>query len=174
MAYAFLTIFPTSKLLHKWTYVNCVCYQTNAILNGKRTRFLKVIAKWNKSNDRCYFSLPIYYLISNESQNTFKAPPIRSLLYVSNMNMIFFVFFLPGEKPHVCLVCGKGFSTSSSLNTHRRIHSGEKPHQCQVCGKRFTASSNLYYHRMTHVKVSQRISLSLSVVLAVALCCGYK
>ncbi|KAL7739361.1 hypothetical protein ACLKA6_003967 [Drosophila palustris] len=57
-----------------------------------------------------------------------------------------------GEKPHICLVCGKGFSTSSSLNTHRRIHSGEKPHECQVCGKRFTASSNLYYHRMTHIK----------------------
>ncbi|KAK3894663.1 hypothetical protein Pcinc_001636 [Petrolisthes cinctipes] len=67
-----------------------------------------------------------------------------------------------------CQVCGKifdrpsllkrhtrthtGFSTSSSLNTHRRIHSGEKPHQCSTCGKRFTASSNLYYHRMTHIK----------------------
>ena len=60
-----------------------------------------------------------------------------------------------GEKPHVCDVCGIGFSTSSSLNTHRRIHSGEKPHQCPVCGKRFTASSNLYYHRMTHIKVNQ-------------------
>ena len=58
-----------------------------------------------------------------------------------------------GEKPHACDVCGKAFSTSSSLNTHRRIHSGEKPHQCQICGKRFTASSNLYYHRMTHNKV---------------------
>lgn len=62
-------------------------------------------------------------------------------------------FLILGEKPHICSVCSKGFSTSSSLNTHRRIHSGEKPHQCQVCGKRFTASSNLYYHRMTHIKV---------------------
>lgn len=72
------------------------------------------------------------------------------------INSSFNSFLLPfsGEKPHICLVCGKGFSTSSSLNTHRRIHSGEKPHQCQVCGKRFTASSNLYYHRMTHVKVN--------------------
>lgn len=73
------------------------------------------------------------------------------------LNTIFFCFCfgpIAGEKPHVCMVCGKGFSTSSSLNTHRRIHSGEKPHECQVCGKRFTASSNLYYHRMTHIKVS--------------------
>ena len=68
-------------------------------------------------------------------------------------------FFLPGEKPHACDVCGKAFSTSSSLNTHRRIHSGEKPHQCGVCGKRFTASSNLYYHRMTHSKVSYTVTL---------------
>lgn len=66
-----------------------------------------------------------------------------------------FCFLRAGEKPHVCDVCGKAFSTSSSLNTHRRIHSGEKPHQCPVCGKRFTASSNLYYHRMTHSKVRQ-------------------
>lgn len=114
-----------------------------------------------------------------------------------------------GEKPYVCNICSKGnnlplnkfvfaatkifffckfmagFSTSSSLNTHRRIHtgkklfdrrlrseyytnsfynficififSGEKPHVCHICNKQFTASSNLYYHRMTHFKVSQTL-----------------
>lgn len=38
-----------------------------------------------------------------------------------NIRYIYFFFFntVAGEKPHICLVCGKGFSTSSSLNTHR-------------------------------------------------------
>ena len=80
------------------------------------------------------------------------------LLLNKQVNVTKINIFL-GEKPHVCDVCGKGFSTSSSLNTHRRIHSGEKPHQCHVCGKRFTASSNLYYHRMTHSKVSIFLTL---------------
>jgi len=69
-------------------------------------------------------------------------------LHVVNMKKLFL-----GEKPHGCTICGKMFSTSSSLNTHVRIHTGERPHECPMCGKRFTASSNLYYHRMTHYKV---------------------
>lgn len=75
------------------------------------------------------------------------------------------MFSFLGEKPHACDVCGKAFSTSSSLNTHRRIHSGEKPHVCKVCGKRFTASSNLYYHRMTHDKVYITNTMNIFTIL---------
>lgn len=78
---------------------------------------------------------------------------IRNYCWQRCWHMFKSMFSFLGEKPHACDVCGKAFSTSSSLNTHRRIHSGEKPHVCKVCGKRFTASSNLYYHRMTHDKV---------------------
>lgn len=48
----------------------------------------------------------------------------QSIIGICNFLYILNVFLSTGEKPHVCSVCGKGFSTSSSLNTHRRIHSG--------------------------------------------------
>lgn len=59
-----------------------------------------------------------------------------------------------GEKPHICGVCGKGFSTSSSLNTHRRIHSGEKPH-----GKSLKNQSSTVYNRRRFIIISSLLFL---------------
>ncbi|XP_015271861.1 PREDICTED: zinc finger protein OZF-like [Gekko japonicus] len=57
---------------------------------------------------------------------------------------------LMGEKPNICIECGKSFLQSSDLINHRRIHTGEKPYTCPDCGRSFSMSSNLLRHRRTH------------------------
>ena len=55
-----------------------------------------------------------------------------------------------GKKRHVCSVCDKGFTWSSSLTRHMRTHTGEKPFVCGVCDKGFTEKSHLTRHMRTH------------------------
>uniref|UniRef100_A0A914KXF1 C2H2-type domain-containing protein n=2 Tax=Meloidogyne incognita TaxID=6306 RepID=A0A914KXF1_MELIC len=54
------------------------------------------------------------------------------------------------RRPHVCQICNKAFSQSSSLSKHMRTHSGERPYKCPHCEKAFTASSILRTHIRQH------------------------
>ncbi|XP_042361117.1 zinc finger protein Gfi-1b-like isoform X1 [Plectropomus leopardus] len=54
-----------------------------------------------------------------------------------------------GEKPHVCKVCGKGFSQSSNLITHSRKHSSYRPFSCPHCQLSFQRRVDLQRHRQT-------------------------
>ncbi|NXI17554.1 ZN154 protein, partial [Irena cyanogastra] len=40
-----------------------------------------------------------------------------------------------GEKPHMCLECGKSFRWRSYLLAHLGVHTGERPYECEECGK---------------------------------------
>ncbi|XP_031552954.1 zinc finger protein 37-like [Actinia tenebrosa] len=55
------------------------------------------------------------------------------------------------QKPkHICDECERSFTRSSTLVTHKRIHSGDKPFSCEVCGRAFRQPGNLSRHRLTH------------------------
>ncbi|XP_002736218.1 uncharacterized protein LOC100373325 [Saccoglossus kowalevskii] len=59
----------------------------------------------------------------------------------------------PQNRKYVCDVCGKGFSRSNTLVTHKRIHTGDKPFKCEDCGRAFRQPGNLTRHRLTHTSV---------------------
>ncbi|XP_065088676.1 zinc finger protein 271-like [Ochlerotatus camptorhynchus] len=55
-----------------------------------------------------------------------------------------------GERPYKCDICGKGFPRTLDMQSHRRTHTGEKPFSCEVCGKSFSRSCRLVLHRRVH------------------------
>lgn len=50
------------------------------------------------------------------------------------------------KKPHICEVCGKGYSEKTLLVRHQNTHESIKLHKCKFCEKRYTRAENLAKH----------------------------
>ncbi|KAM8926983.1 zinc finger protein 574 [Pelodytes ibericus] len=55
-----------------------------------------------------------------------------------------------GERPYPCPNCDKAFRQSTHLKDHLRLHTGEKPFKCDICGKAFTIAVRLSEHKRIH------------------------
>ncbi|XP_021101655.1 zinc finger protein 541 isoform X8 [Heterocephalus glaber] len=51
-----------------------------------------------------------------------------------------------------CSLCGKVFSSASSLSKHYLTHSQERKHICKICSKAFKRQDHLTGHMLTHQK----------------------
>lgn len=61
-----------------------------------------------------------------------------------------YLIFFPGDRPHVCDQCNKGFKDRSLLKRHKRIHEKERPFSCAHCSRLFLSKCELRRHMTTH------------------------
>jgi Putative transcriptional repressor regulating G2/M transition len=50
-----------------------------------------------------------------------------------------------------------GYSSSNTLEAHKRLHLGIRPYKCDICGKSYSQSGNLAYHKSTHSGVKSHV-----------------
>ena len=53
---------------------------------------------------------------------------------------------VPTVKNQKCLICGKLWSSPSSLKRHMTVHTGEMPYKCGTCGLQFSYNASLKQH----------------------------
>lgn len=80
-----------------------------------------------------------------------------------SVNHVFVSVFISGEKPFICEICGKSFTSRPNMKRHRRTHTGEKPYPCDVCGQRFRFSNMLKAHKEKCFRVTSPVNVPPAV-----------
>lgn len=62
-----------------------------------------------------------------------------------------------GIKPHVCDICGRGFSQKVTLQCHYATHAEGKPISCELCSRTFNSVERLNRHKLGVHDQSKRI-----------------
>ena len=64
-----------------------------------------------------------------------------------------------GQKPFICTVCQKGFTTKLSLKVHiETVHEGKKPFECPICKKSFTQKNAMTRHiNSLHAETDEKL-----------------
>ena len=62
---------------------------------------------------------------------------------------------------HICLICGKSFANTSSLNVHRKKHDNPKPFTCTFsgCDKKFSKEMRDFHIKSVHEKRTYKCPL---------------
>lgn len=70
------------------------------------------------------------------------------------------------SKRDYCKLCNKHFGSSSALETHIRSHTGDKPFLCSICEKGFSTKGNLKVSFAKHLQMSNwQICCTISLKL---------
>lgn len=73
-----------------------------------------------------------------------------------------------GEKPFVCEICDRSFTSEKNKKVHVQRHQGNLPHKCEICGMTFQSRSHLIKHATSHSRKPQLIGNPMSASASAA------